>query len=635
MSDEIRDRLASLSQDVLDSLSFDETIVPNATLVGDETQVTPFLASRDLDSLHLPTLRLASTPETPESVPEGVDFSLGPVLGEGGMGRVVLAEQRSLRRDVAVKLLKSREPSHRDALLREAMTMGWLEHPNIVPVYDLGISPEAGPLFVMRKVTGVSWRSLVQDPEHPFWKEQERTADRLGFHIDVMMKLCDALDYAHACGVIHRDIKPDNVMLGSFGEVYLVDWGVALDTRRDPSPEHLVGTPAYMAPEMLAGDPEAMGPTTDVYLLGATLYEVLTGRPPHSGDSLYEAMLSVNESEPVHLPEDVPQELAEIVQRAMSRASADRFQDAGSMRAALARFLTHRSSLEISEAAHEKLEQLESLSPGEAVEAQRVLFAECRFGFLLALREWEDNSSAREGLERSLERMLAVELEHRDATASRRLYNQLEAPAHELLSRLEALEAELVRDQEEYAQLQAMRRQLDLRQDTRSRARFFLFTCAAGVVCSVGIWLFGRSVGTITHVQSLYFIGLVSLVFVLFTWLWRETVFSSLINRRLVYSVGVAMGALFLHRGAHTLLESDIVVMLTLDPLIVGSVIMVSAVTIHPYMAAPGLAFLMGTALMLLWPQWYLEWLNTCIIVASCAWAMVFQILNGEAHKPT
>ena len=159
-------------------------------------------------------------------------------------------------REVAVKRLRPEviSPETESALLHEARSTGRLEHPNIVPVHLLDFGDEGRPRLVMKRLEGVAWRELIRQPGHPAWAHLR--GDPLTRHIQILMQVCNAVEYAHSRRVIHRDIKPANVMVGSFGEVYLVDWGIALDLsshQRGTTPE-VAGTPSYMAPEMLEGD---------------------------------------------------------------------------------------------------------------------------------------------------------------------------------------------------------------------------------------------------------------------------------------------------------------------------------------------------------------------------------------------
>jgi len=209
------------------------------------------------------------------------------------MGVVHVAEQRSLARDVAVKTIQEgADPTARALLVREARIMGALEHPNLVPVHALGVDGRGAPLIVMKRVEGVSWRDLLSEPGHPSWKPLlAGHGDPLRANVEILSQICSALAFAHDRGVVHRDIKPDNVMIGRFGEVYLLDWGVALRLEeRANEAQTFVGTPGYAAPEMVVANPLLIGTWTDIYLLGGVLFEVLVGRVPHEASTARAAL---------------------------------------------------------------------------------------------------------------------------------------------------------------------------------------------------------------------------------------------------------------------------------------------------------------------------------------------------------
>lgn len=227
-------------------------------------------------------------------------FLLGNVIGKGGMGEILQAEQTSLRRIVAVKrpLIDSQMPRDQaeiflDMFAREAAVTARLDHPNIVPIHDLGIGPDEQPLMAMKLVRGTPWPDLLQaDRDLP-------TYQRLAKHLNILTGVAQAVAFAHERGVIHRDIKPAQVMVGRHGEVYLMDWGLAVAFSGPGESEislaeagalapltlaeasNPAGTPCYMAPEQTDRNTERLGPWTDIWLLGALLYEILTGTPPY------------------------------------------------------------------------------------------------------------------------------------------------------------------------------------------------------------------------------------------------------------------------------------------------------------------------------------------------------------------
>ncbi|MEM9071921.1 MAG: serine/threonine-protein kinase [Myxococcota bacterium] len=371
----------------------------------------------------------------------------GP-LAEGGMGTIKLAEQSGLNRDVALKTLRDPflEPAFAARLLREARILGLVEHPNVVPLYGLATDERNSPVLIMRRIEGVAWRLLIRDPEHPAFPADQ--GDPLAWHLQVLMRVCDAVEYAHSRGVLHLDLKPENVMIGPFRETILLDWGVAVCTEekyrgRLPMADEvreILGTPAYLAPEMVDVGRQTLGPRTDVYLLGATLFEILTGHPPHRGENLQEMLYAAYDAQIPELPDDVPTELAQIVQRAMHPDAEKRFPTPNDLRRALRDFLAHRSAASLATKAEEELEELRSLirargreptlarvhatSDSRNSRIQRV-FGRCRFGFAEAIRLWPDNESAREHQSAALLLMARYHLDRGEAASAETLLTEL------------------------------------------------------------------------------------------------------------------------------------------------------------------------------------------------------------------
>jgi eukaryotic-like serine/threonine-protein kinase len=225
------------------------------------------------------------------------DYVLGDVIGAGGMGEVVQARDRRIGRDVAIKRMRDADPSADkiERFLREAKIQARLDHPAIVPVHELGFDAKGRPFFTMKRLAGVTLASVID--------KRSATVQR---QLRALVEVCNAIDLAHARGVVHRDLKPSNIMLGDYGEVYVIDWGVArvLGTRESAPAiadvevgDHTVtgqmlGTPGYMAPEQITGDAD-IGPPADVYALGSILFEVLAEARLHPSGSA--ALLSTVE----------------------------------------------------------------------------------------------------------------------------------------------------------------------------------------------------------------------------------------------------------------------------------------------------------------------------------------------------
>jgi len=342
--------------------------------------------------------------ETDDQKPSGYDI-LGE-LGRGGMGVVYRARQHTLRREVAVKRLQSDDEFLRQAFVAESMVTGELEHPNIVPVYALCDEPESGLWLVMKRIAGRTLAELLNDVPTP---RDARAIDRF---IDVLLDVADALRFAHSRGVLHRDIKPVNVMVGSFGEVMLLDWGIAASFG-DPGPaseviphvrdmDMIAGTPLYMPPEMAEGRGEDCGPWTDVYLLGATLYEVITGRPPRRGNTLMDALTGgAADTTTLTFADAVPAELQVICRRALAEDHGSRYPDVDSFQKDLREYLENRQSRALSARAEEGMTRWRSMIANGIDDTNRPrvyrTISEVISSFQHAALLWPDNTAARQG----------------------------------------------------------------------------------------------------------------------------------------------------------------------------------------------------------------------------------------------
>jgi serine/threonine-protein kinase len=387
-------------------------------------------------------------------------------LGEGGMGIVHLGHQVTLDRRVAVKTLRKEHlcDENIESLLGEAWLAGSLEHPNVVPIYDLGLDAHGAPLLVMKRIEGDTWSTLLADPET--MKRHAGAVDPLEFNLRVLIQVCNAIHFAHSRDVIHRDLKPDNVMIGHFGEVYVLDWGVA--TRPGPV-AHVAGTLVYMAPEMLGGG-SSISARTDVYLLGAVLFEVLTGKPPHEGPNMQGMVSSVVLSTP-SIPADVPEELASLVRACMSREPADRPESALDVRRAVELFLEHRGAIALAAQAEQKLIELERILAAEKVEIDAAynVFGECRFGFRQALRAWKDAEVAKTGMARAVSAMVRFEAEKGDARAAQLLLAELDDKDPELEALVDKAKKRAEAEAKRIAKLEVLEKDLDPREGRQFR----------------------------------------------------------------------------------------------------------------------------------------------------------------------
>jgi serine/threonine protein kinase len=300
------------------------------------------------------------------SKPAPAPYDMLRRVGRGGFGEVWMARQNSLSRLVAVKTLRrdvldslggpSSHPGKRAAVEfhQEALAAARLEHPNIVPVHDIGLGPDGAPMLAMKLVQGEPWdKALKRD------LLELSPADLLGKHLPTLIAVAQAVAFAHAKGIVHRDLKPAQVMTGEFGEALLMDWGLAIYLGATESPEgrdsddsappssaflggdsiaslptpgdcpNPAGTPALMAPEQTDATGARIGPWTDVYLLGSTLYFMLTGTYPHAAKSSPEAMAKARALDPQPPQErapgrDIPADLSDLCLRSMARDPGQR-----------------------------------------------------------------------------------------------------------------------------------------------------------------------------------------------------------------------------------------------------------------------------------------------------------------------
>jgi serine/threonine-protein kinase len=323
-----------------------ETVAENCVTCSAETILSGDAAPQD------------AGPGIPVDAPPDTRYDDRGEIGRGGMGTVHRSFDRLLLRSVAMKLIESRHAASMNAVrfVEEAQITGQLDHPNIVPVYDFGRLADNRAYITMKLVTGQTLTEVIQEL-HRGGSASEAQERILGY----VLKVCEAISFAHSRGVIHQDLKPANIMIGSHGQVYVMDWGLGRlrDGHRSPSGSQaseiavsggagsatrggLEGTIAYMAPEQALGRHDEIDHRTDVFALGAVLYEVLTCRPPYRGP-VNEALARAAIAD-IDAPEQVggnalPPGLCEIAMKAMRRDREERYQSVDELHAAVERFL--------------------------------------------------------------------------------------------------------------------------------------------------------------------------------------------------------------------------------------------------------------------------------------------------------
>lgn len=272
-------------------------------------------------------------------------------LISGGMGAILEVIDQDLHRPTAMKVIKPSFKNEEHAIIefiREAKITAMLEHPNIIPVHELGLSDETGLYFTMKLMKGEPLNHILKEIK----KENADYLEKYSMYslLNIFRKICDAVDFAHSKNIIHRDIKPHNVIVGRYGEVLLMDWGLARyigDLHREADPAQrdtlkeicaltgegrniIQGSPAYMAPEQTRGESLELDKKTDIFLLAATLYHILTLEAPYTGKNLKEVLQKANRRdlmEPQKRNPDrhIPDELCRIVMKASELKKEDRY----------------------------------------------------------------------------------------------------------------------------------------------------------------------------------------------------------------------------------------------------------------------------------------------------------------------
>ncbi len=432
----------------------------------------------------IPAVTLAAGPPPPAyaSAMSGSRYEVVDELGRGGMGQVLRVRDSSVGRDVAKKVIlsdRSVPAAVRERFLREARITGQLEHPNIVPVYEVGREADGTEYFTMRLVPGRSLRDVLRAARAP------DAGPGLPALVRMLLKVCEAVAYAHDRGVIHRDLKPDNVMTGDFGEVLVMDWGLArrLDDPDDPAvafgpasassasapgdadataPEDArltgegatIGTPSYMAPEQ-ADDAASVDTRADVWALGAILYETVTGRPPFVGKTAMGTIRALI-MDPVVPPRSaaprgraVPRELDAIALRALEKDPDARYPSVAALADDLTAYLEGRPVSALPEGPLRRALKWAGRHPGVISTAVGVLavalIASGVIGVILSRQTGERLRAAEERAELAEAAAHAEEERRRSEAERARERREADAEAARLAEATRAAEAEAAR----------------------------------------------------------------------------------------------------------------------------------------------------------------------------------------------
>lgn len=408
--------------------SGESVVKTRATHTGGKTSIdgTDVVGSETIDGIDKDSLNVAmrSISGLQFGANPRVDFKLVKQLGEGGMGVVYVARQQSLGREVVFKTLKPMAETqasklkasgtmnsvikHRtDMFLSEAVVTADLFHPNIVPIYELAKAPDGSLFYTMKWVRGDGWNKRLK----------EMTLEE---NLEVLMKVSDAMGFAHSRHIVNRDLKPENVMLGGYGETIVLDWGLALPFGEGKGRLPIAttaglgsGTPAYMPPELITGPLAKIGPACDIYLLGAMLFEVVTGVPPHdfssrqsggtmsAGARLAEVRRVVVDN--IIRETEHTGELMDIARKAMETKPEDRYRSVAEFQNAIRDYMKHAASHTLADRARELTTVAAPIATEgkPAADSPTVSYSNYQNALALyneSLREWTGNNEARIGL---------------------------------------------------------------------------------------------------------------------------------------------------------------------------------------------------------------------------------------------
>ena len=327
------------------------------------------------------------TIENLKGIPNEERYEIRKTLGKGGMGVVLLARDNILQREVAMKLIKGNNitDTSRYRFMREARISGVLEHPNIITIYDISCLDDL--YFTMRMVGGVTLAHIIEELRNKTEQSKEYTIVR---RLEIMKNICYALEFAHSKKIIHRDLKPENIMIGEFGEVLVLDWGLAkkigeeeqndtqqdkeftLDFADETAQGSIIGTPRYMSPEQAQGETKTIDESTDIYSLGAILYELLALQPTFSAKNVLQ-LIDLVVTAPVEKKrfnsngEVIPKELMAIALKAMAKQKLHRYHSVRELRDDLRLFAEGKSVHALRDNWFAKLEKMIARNAAMAV----------------------------------------------------------------------------------------------------------------------------------------------------------------------------------------------------------------------------------------------------------------------------
>lgn len=516
----------------------------------------------DIDKTFDPRTHMATdvsenmTPDLPSDPVETHTIETDVILGKGGMGIVKSGQQRFPDREVAIKKVIRPSNAHQRMLLQEAQLTGQLEHPSIVPIHQITQDASGNIEIIMKRVHGKTLLGLLTHMHNA-------TEYRLPvIHLQHLIQACFALEYAHNQNIVHRDIKLENIMVGDFNEVFLMDWGLGMNTVTNVGAHSgIVGTPSYMAPEMLTGDPTSVDVRTDVYLMGATIHHLLTNQPRHHKPTVRETLELVYTSPSYEYPPEIPSIFGEMLNKACAYSKSDRFQSMTELREALEDALSHWEAIQITQKAEQLLQHFTQYLNNTDIDNLEVSKQYLKIRTLLesSIEIWSENQSAIESLHQLLVLMIGYHLQRLELSVAESLFTELLHPPKDLEKRLRAAQSEF----EKLSNAHALAQEYDPLHSKSGRKSLMLSLAAAAVLLVSFAAAYSMLVSPeVTTLRLMYTGSTVSIFCITGVFLGRKTLLSNKLGAQMArVFVTTSLLASFNHWVGHINGESATAIM--------------------------------------------------------------------------
>jgi len=539
------------------------------------------------------------------------------------MGTVYLGRQGLPEREVAVKKAKDSGGKLERLLLHEATITGRLEHPNIVPIHEIRQSTEQEIEVVMKRVQGTTLREFLNTSFG-----EEATLDTC---LNVLVQTSHALAFAHSQGVIHRDVKSQNIMIGDFGETYLLDWGIAIQqTNLSRFQEGLVGTPSGMAPEMLSGKLADVSEATDVYLLGSTLHEVLMGTPRYQkeGTDLFQ---EIRRSEAFEYPKHIPDELADLANRSCHQDPKQRIESVVVFREWVEKYRKHKHANALLATGLREMKVVEAIMNMEnrtQLERTKLYYHlhRSRFAFERALAINPKLGDALKNLQKlvnNLAEMLLEEGNHEAAAWFGESSGLLE-PA--IQQKIEAAMKDAASEKEENERLQDIGKENDPLASIKTRAGLGLGLLVCAIVLLSSLYFHGNKESPVATgelvTEALILCGGVGI----FLFLLRHKLMGTLVGQRAMVGVMGALGGMLAVRWACASFGIEAGAAITLEKFVVAVAFITAYPAIPSGMKIGGLS-LVAAVIGVLWPL--LQMLSSVLMLAGVVGLLSWDTLRA------